>query len=251
MAVVDADIIIFGASVMPDDDVATQIGGAIDLTRRVVFVDVDPDGRIEMLSSNAGDTMNVTVHYIKSDGTVTSETAALNGTSVVTFADTIKTILKIIVASAAVGTVTIQELGAGDKIFDFTPGELEMRRVFYNALAEESGGAIKTYYDKVFIRNTNATDVLTSAQVILLDDPIGVISFALETTLNGVTDNGVGNNRQVAPAAFTFDQTTKNVANSGNLSAVSAQGMWVRLTLGAGTPATESTFTMRLAGVAT
>ena len=251
MAVVDADIIIYGAAVMPDDDVATQIGGAIDLTRRVVFVDVDPDGRIEMVSDNAGDTMNVTATYIKDDGTVTSETVALTGVVVATFADTIKTILKIVIASAATGSVTIQEFGAGDPIFIFNPGELEMRRVFYNALAEESGGAIKTYYDKFFIKNTNAADVLTSAQVVMLLDPIGVMSFALETVLEGTTDNGVGNNRQVAPSAFTFDSTTKNVANSGNLSSLGSQGVWVRLTLGAGTPATESSFTLRLAGVAT
>lgn len=251
MAVVDSDIIIYGAASMPDDDVATQIGGAIDVTIRVVFVDVDPDGRIEMVSDNAGDTMNVTAHYIKDDGTITSETVALNGTSVATFADTMKTILKIIIASAAAGTVTIQELSAGDPIFDFNPGELEMRRVFYNALAEESGGTVKTYYDKVFIKNTNVTaDVLTSAQVLLQADPSGVMAFALETVLDGTTDNGGGNNRQVAPTAFTFDTTTKNVANSANLTDGAAQGVWLQMTLAAGTPAAESTFTLRLAGVA-
>ena len=250
MAVVDTDITFICSATMPDDDVTTQIGGAQVATCRISLDDIDPDGTVRMVSTSGADTQNATIHYIKDDGSVTSETLALTGTTPVVFTDTMKTILKVLLASAGAGVITVEEVVSGDTILTLAIGETEIRRVFYNAIAESSSGSTRKYYDKFFIKNTNGTDNLTAAQVILAADPESVIAFALEATLDGITDNGVGNNRQVAPTGFVFDATTKNVANSQVLTAGSAQGIWVELTLTPGKTPTESTFTVRLSGIA-
>lgn len=250
MAVVDGDIKLFCSTTMPDSDSPTQIGGAIDTTCRVSLDDIAPDGTVRAKSDNGADTMNMTIDYIKDDGTVTFETKALTGTTPIVFADTMKTILKVTIASAAAGIVTVEEVTSSDTILTLLAGETEIRRVFYNAVAEASGGSERKYYDKFFIKNTNGASNLTSAQVIEQADPLGVIAFALEATLDGTTDNGVGNNRRVAPSGFTFDSVTKNVANSQVLTFGTAQGIWVELTLAAGLASAESTVTIRLSGVA-
>ena len=249
MAVVDIDIVFHGAAVMPDSDTPTQIGGAIDATRKVVFTDISPDGPVEVVSDGA-DTRTMTLHYVKDDGTITSEAKTLNGTTAVIFTDTIKTILKVLITSDATRVATLRKSVAGATLVTIEVLIVEARRAFYNAIAEATGGSTRTYYEKVFIKNTNGTDALTVAQIVLQADPAGVITFALETTLGGTTDNGASNNRQVAPSGFTFDATTKNVAASQVLGAGLAQGMWLKLTLTAGLAANETTYTIRTQGVA-
>ncbi len=40
MPIVAADIVAYGSASMPDNDTPTDIGGAISLLKRVVFVDI-------------------------------------------------------------------------------------------------------------------------------------------------------------------------------------------------------------------
>lgn len=250
MPIVAADIVVYGSSVMPVDDVVTQIGGAIDLAKRVVFTDIDPSGTVEMLSSAAGDnTQTVTIFYLDAAGLLANEVRTLNGITVVAFVATMSAILRMLVSAAHTGTITIRKSGAGATLASIESGVLDVRRPHYNAIANASGGATKTYYEKVFIKNKHATLALDSSQVILQADPEAVMTFALETVLNGTTDNGVGNNRQVTPAGFTFDATTKNVANGGILTAGAAQGVWLKMNLVGGKTPADSTFTLRLTGI--
>lgn len=257
MAVVAADIVVYGSSVMPTDDVTTQIGGAIDTSKKVVFTDIAPAGPVEVLSSAAGDTTPraITVDYIGTDGVLASETQVLTGTTAVIFAATMDAILRVRQSAGTnhVGIITLRKSVAGATLvtMEISPFViLDVRRPFYNAIANPTGGATKTYYEKVFIRNNNATSALSDATVIEQLDVEAVIDFALETVLGGTTDNGGGNNRQVAPAGFIFDSTTKNVANGKVLSAVSAQGMWMKLTLPGGKAPADTTWTVRLQGIA-
>lgn len=133
--------------------------------------------------------------------------------------------------------------------FAKAPNEItEVRRLFYDAAADAAGGADKSYYEKVFFYNTNATLALTNAVISEVSDAAGVVDFALESVLDGTDTNGTGNNRQVAPTGYTFDSTQKNVANSQNHSPGSGQGVWLRLTLVAGAAAQKTSVTMRESG---
>lgn len=248
MPVADANIIVFGSSVMPTTDVTTQIGGAIDLAKRLVFTDIDPTGLVEQVSDGA-DTRNHTIDFLTAAGVLTAETKALNGAVAVDFVGSMSAILRMLLASPdAARTVTLRKDGAGATLATFPPDCVDIRRPFFNAIANAAGGATKYYYEKVFFKNLEATLSLTGALVSKPADPEGVIDFALESILNGTTDNGAGNNRLVAPAGFSFDSITKNVANSGVLTAGATQGVWLRLKLDGGKNPADVTFTLRLAG---
>ncbi|RDH86373.1 MAG: hypothetical protein DIZ78_09390 [endosymbiont of Escarpia spicata] len=249
MPVDASEIIVYGSASMPDDDTPTNIGGAIDITVRVVFTDIAATDQVEIVSDAAGDTtQTVTIHGRNAAGELISDAMSLNGTTVVLSTETFERILKIVVSAAHTGTITVRDQDTDTTIASIESGVLEIRRPFYNAAAEASGGAERKYYEKVFFKNTDPVLSLTGATISEQADPSGNVAFALETTLDGTDTNGVGNDRQTAPATYTFDSTTKNVANSQNHTAGAGQGVWLELTLAAGAAATNTTVTPRESG---
>lgn len=247
MPVAASDIVYYGSATMAEDDVTTQIGGAIDLTTVITFTKLDADGTVEVVSDNAGDTMNLTVTGRKPDGTITSEVKALSGTTVVDFTTTFKRLLKAELSGVATGTVTLRKDGAAGDLMIFAPGVTTIRRPFYNVAADEAGGAARTFYEKIFVKNNNGTDALIGAAVSF---PVNVgsrVAWAVEGSLNGTDDNGVGNDRQTAPGGYTFNTTTKNVFGD-NLTPLAAQGIWMELSLAAGLAAGDDANTIRTAG---
>lgn len=134
-------------------------------------------------------------------------------------------------------------------VFESAPFEiLEVRRPFYNVLAEAAGGAARDYYEKVFFRNNNGALALTSAEISELSDPSGLIDFGLAGTLD---DAGSSSDRRTAPGGITFDSVAKPVANSQSHSPGSGQGCWLHLSLPAGTGAQKTTYTLRESGATT
>lgn len=250
MPIVASDIVAYGSANMPDDDSGLNIGGAIDTSIRVVFTDIAATDEIEILSSNAGDTtQTVTIYGRNAAGELVSDSATLNGLTPVLVAGTaFERVLKIIISAAHTGTVTVRDQDTDTTIAAMEPGVLEVRRPFYDAAADASGGSARTYYEKVFFKNNHGSLTLTSAVIKEQADPSTKVDFDLESTLDGTDTNGGGNNRQVAPGGYTFDSADKNVANSQNLTAGSAQGVWLRLSLAAGDAAQNTSVTMRVSG---
>ena len=133
-------------------------------------------------------------------------------------------------------------------VFEKLPSEImEVRKPFYDAIAEASGGSNKKYYEKVFLKNTHATLALTGATIAEIADPSANVAFGLAATLDDTATNGA-NNRLVAPGGITFDSSTKNVANSQNHTAGAAQGVWLEWTADAGDAAVKTTWEVREAG---
>lgn len=252
MPIVAADIIAYGSASMPDDDVATGIGGAEDQTKRIVFTDITANDVVEILSDNGGDTtQDVEIFGRNTAGEIVSEIESLDGTNVQTTTQSFERILKIVMDGSAAGNVTIRKASDDSEIAVLAPGELEIRRPFYNAAAEAPGGAERNYYDKIFMANTHGTLTLTLATIEEQADPSGNIAFDLESSLDGSDDNGGGNNRQIAPGGYTFDSNEKNVENSQNLTAGASQGVWLELKLPAGEASDNTTFTLRVNGQTT
>lgn len=132
--------------------------------------------------------------------------------------------------------------------FDRSPYEVtEVRRVFYAAAAEGSTGSAKTVYDKLFYVNGSTGLALLTATVKKIADPSGLVTFGLESVINGTGTNGGGNTRLVAPAGVVFDNADKVVPGT-NLSAGSQIGVWMKLSLAAGQTAQKTSVTMSLAG---
>lgn len=251
MAIADTDIKWYGSALMPEDDTTEDGGGAIDATTKIEFTDITPAGLVEMVSSEAGDTtQTVTIYGRNSAGELISQAKTLNGVTPVDFTLTWERILKAVMSATATGTVTIRKDGDAGNLITMEPGITEVRRLHYAAFAEESGGAERNYYEKIFAKNTHGTLTLTSAVVSEYADPSVVEAFAVESSLDG-TDVNTGQTRLQAPSGYTFNSSSKDVANSGNLTAGSAQGIWMRLTLAAGTAPAKTTVTMRVTGQTT
>jgi hypothetical protein len=248
LPIVAANIIAFGSASMPDDDTPTGIGGAIDLTTRVVFTDISATDTVEMLSDNGADTsQTVTIFGRNAAGEIISELETLDGANEQTTTATFERILKIVMSATAAGTVTIRKQTDDVEIAVLEPGVTQIRRPFYDASAEASGGAERDYYEKIFFWNDHATLSLTAAILKEQADPSSNIDFDIEASLDGTDDNGAGN-RQTHDGGYTFDSNDKNVVNSQNLTAQTAQGCWLRLKLPAGEASANDTITMRVTG---
>ena len=135
-------------------------------------------------------------------------------------------------------------------VFELAPDEImEVRRPFYSVSADIPGGSSRTFYEKVFAHNLNQVDALTAAVIAEVAGGVAAsVAFDLETTLSGVTTNGAENNRQIAPATFTFDSAAKNVSNSQNFTPDEVQGIWLELTLAAGAPISDDVYGINLTG---
>lgn len=142
----------------------------------------------------------------------------------------------------------------------------EIIRVFDNVAADVAGGSTRYFYAKIFAVNNNTATALTAASIIKQVDPSGLyaasgaLDFALTNALN---DTATVANRQTAPASGITAWSsgaapqTINVPSPQNLpsgaapNSAGAQGVWLRLTLPAGTAAAKGSVTMRGTGQST
>jgi hypothetical protein len=135
-------------------------------------------------------------------------------------------------------------------VFDRQPSEImTVARVFISA--ESGAAAARTFYQKVYVKHTAASgdsSTLTTCTVIEADDEaedVGAdIRFGLDAAINTNSDNGVGNNRQVAPAGVTFGEAETAVPGN-ELAGGSYIGVWLALTLPAGQPASAGSYIPR------
>ena len=105
--IVNPDIRTYGSAVMPDSDSPTNIGGAIDTSRSVVFV--DGSGALQAVSSDDGDTtQSLTVSYLDSGGDVQTLVLDLDGQTPVTDATAIVSIVKAIKGATCAGVVSLE-----------------------------------------------------------------------------------------------------------------------------------------------
>lgn len=253
MSVSSSDIIIYGSANMRESDTGTQ-GGAIDTTTRVVFDDATLANTlntvVKVVSDNAGDTtQTVTIYGRNSTGSIVSEALSLNGTTVVTGSTTFERILKVVVSASHSGTISCKK--SDNTVFlTIATGILTVRRPFYSVSSDVVGGSTRYFYEKIFFKNTNGTNALLNAIIKESSDPSGLIDFDLE---NAVNSTNTSTNRVTAPGSGmlgSFDNTDKNVPGT-DLAPSSSIGVWLRLTLAAGTAAAKTTYVPMITGSTT
>jgi hypothetical protein len=149
-------------------------------------------------------------------------------------------------------------------LFEISPNPVTaVIRCFSTAAADVPSGSTRTFYEKVFVVNNNTATALTGAQVEIASEtpslPSGAaLDIALCTALG---DTNATTNRQTAPAAgagsFIVQPALVSVPGSGNLppgavpNTAGAQGVWLRLTLNAGTAAYKGSADLRAQGTTT
>jgi hypothetical protein len=149
-------------------------------------------------------------------------------------------------------------------LFEISPNPVTaIIRAFSTSAADVPSGATRTYYEKVFVVNNNTSTALTGAQIEIASEtpslPSGAaLDIALCTALN---DTNTTTNRQTAPASgagsFVTQPALVSVPGVGNLppgaapNVTGAQGVWLRLTLNAGTAAYKGSADLRAQGTTT
>lgn len=87
------DIKLYGSASMPDDNTPTNIGGAIDRSKKPAFTDFT--GTAQLVSSSGGDTtQQVTISYRISTGAIQTEAKTVTGTTPVLYVASIERLLK-------------------------------------------------------------------------------------------------------------------------------------------------------------
>lgn len=237
----NTDVKCFASANMPEAD-TTASGGAIDTTTLVEFTDLATNGTLEVLSSSAADTMNLTIVGRDAGKAIASETKALNGTTVVSFTTTLERLLKATLASAAAGTITIRRSGGGATLATLAAGQLKVRRLFYDA-ASEAGAT--TRFEKVFFKNTHGVDTLSAAAVVLSADPAATVRIGVAAAKG---DTGSVANRKTSPGVTFVDDGVSQAVPTSVLAAGETIGVWVEMARGANAAAIKNTFTMQLSG---
>ncbi len=180
MSVAASDLRVYGAANMPESDTGT-VGGAVDLSIKVVFTDLSANDTIDFVSDDAGDTDQVyRAHGLSAAGARVTEDFSLGGLSIKTGSTTFERVNKVVKqsGSALLGTVTITKNTGGatlitmESVADAGAGtEIEeVRKPFYNAASDPD--ATKDLYEKVFYRNNDASMTLIDAIISLMDAPV-------------------------------------------------------------------------------
>ena len=106
------------------DFTRTQAGLESDISNPVNVVGYAAAAKIEIVSDDVGDTMNVTLIGVDAAGTAIREVLALNGTTAVPSVNDFNDFHGGVIASAPTGTVTVRNLSGGTTICTLTGGAL-------------------------------------------------------------------------------------------------------------------------------
>lgn len=243
MPVTVSDLVVYCAASHPTDD-SSAAGGAIDATARPLDSELSAASVVELVSDAAGDTQNVTVSGRLAGGEPASETIALTGSTPVVTSNAYERIQSVVLASPAAGNIEVREGVGGTVRHTLAPAEVAARRLFQNA--ESNPSAARTRYEKVFLRNDNATLSLLNATLTLQTDTAGLYRIALEAAKDG---SGSVANRLAAPAGPTFSDDGVVLSIPGDfLAAGEAIGVWIEQALAAGEDPTKASLTLRAEG---
>jgi hypothetical protein len=246
MALQSTDLKLYGSANMPTADTGT-CGGAIDTTTRVVFDDTTlpnaMNSKVRYYSSLASDNYQMCIVGRDVGRILASESIALNGASHVSGTLLFSEIL--VCSGNHNGTITFQDQTTQTTFLSMESGVNAVRKPFYNLQFTTAG---KTAYEKVFLKNTNTTEVLQNAWLLESADPSGKLTFALAS---GQNDNASSTNRLTAPTYIMesgFSSLAKPVPGT-NLNAGSGIGIWVQTTLTGTECSFKSTYTIQASGL--
>lgn len=258
MSVTANDIVVYGADNIAENDSDVH-GGAIDTSVRYIFGDAtlanNPaasggDGTLRYYSVNdSGNGVNITAYGRNLGGSLVSETKILGNSGVaITGEQVFERIMKVIADANNYG-IEVKDSSANE-VVTIESGVTEIRRPFYNVSSDPN--SIKTYYEKLFVKNNHATLNLLGATFIDGGgDANDYITFALP---NGLPYDESLANRLAAPTGTGIDgfsaatKTLDDNVGSPDLSADDGVSVWMRMTLPQNGLAGKDTWTLQISG---
>jgi len=245
MSVTANDIVFYASSNMPQDD-ASIAGGTINSGLRVEFNDIVATDIVEVLSDNAGDVQNVTIVGRDSAGVIQSDTFALSGLTLVSGVQSFERILTVTIDSVATGLITLRDAIGNTGLGSIATGESGFLRPFYDATANSFGGADKVFYEKIFLKNNNATTALLSTTLTEVASGIyTLVQFGLEKSPQYI--ESIANRLAVPTGVTSYGSGASGIPNT-NLGPLDYQGVWLQLTADDGTVAQNSFYQLNVQG---
>jgi len=231
---------------MPTTDGGTS-GGAIDTARKIEMVEMTSSQQLNVASTDAGDTTRTfTIIGRNTAGAIVTEgPTSLNGTTNVLTSNTFERHLRTTVsATHGTATVNFKQSSNGAVVSNLITSITSAIRMFHDGSSSTSQ---IIYYEKIFWKNTNATLTLNNAVMRLTSNPVSKVKLACAPS---VGDNASVANRLTVPSGgLTFvDQNSSSIVPGSVLSAGSAIGVWIQLTLAIGDAALKSSFQSQLSG---
>ena len=251
MPIASTDLVLYNSVNMPDVDAATA-GGAIDTLRRPDFTQLAANDDIEAVSSAAGDTtQTLTIEGRDAAGNIVSETKTLTGTTAIIFSviSVIERVLKAELSATTTGSITVRRSPSGATLRVIPAGERGF--LMFARKTSSDPSLTRSYYAKLFVKNTHATLALQNTTFRQNADPDARITHLPAAAVN---DTATTSDRQTAPSAAntldpdTFDDTDKTV---GSLAAGAAWAVWLRLQLPAADAPHRTTYTLEVVGQST
>lgn len=255
MSVISTDLIFYGSKNMPEND-TDPAGNIIDTSTRVVFTSGQLanlfNDTVDIVSNDSVDTQYVTVFGRNSYGSLLNGSGQLNGLTPVNIPTSFERILKIVSGSGHNGTISVSMGVGSDVVATLESGVCTIRRPFYNVAAEAAGGANKSIYEKIFLKNCNSANALLNCIVTEVSESpaLDIIDFAMCSGHNCSTSVA---NRLTAPTVIWqsgFSSFGKDIPD-GDLNPSSGIGLWLKLTLDAGQSAQKMLYTMQVNGSTT
>lgn len=248
MSVSSSNLVVYTAWFMPEDNSSTA-GGGINSGIRATFEDPTTPATIKFTSTSSSDSQDILLTGRSSEGAIISETVTMPGVAdtPVTSSNTYERILKCIVdTTAAVGTITVSGTSEDEKVTDIPPEESGFRRPFYDATADAV--STETYYEKIFVMNTNSSSTLNNATLKEISNGLyNKVDFGLESTKNNIASVI---NRSTAPGNVPYGYGTgpSGMGDPATLAALDYQGVWLKMDLAAAEPAQNSFYEVQISG---
>lgn len=242
MSITAGELIPYQANLMPETDVVASVGGAIQPNGVVAYAQIAAADVVDYVSTNAGDTMNITTTGRDATGAIVTETKALNGTTVVAGTQTFQRILKVVLASSAAGTVTVKRHTGAVLLVTLLTTQLSAHCMFYNSQSSTSAG--KQMYEKFFWKNTDATLALQNGTLTLTVDASTELLQGVATSIN---DSATVATRLTAPGGITFVGLS-TAQTFPSLTAGSGIGCWMELNAPINGAAFMENFTSQISG---
>lgn len=245
MPITSAELKAYASLNMPENDTGVS-GGGIDVNTLIEFTDMAANDTVRAVSTAAGDTMVCSVTGRTAAGAIVTDAITLAGTTPVAGTTVFERILKVSLASAPAGAVTVER-----NVTPFTDivvipiGKTGVRRMFYNSSSQATATVL---YEKIFFKNENATLTLTAAKTKLTADPSTKIKIANAAAVNDTVSVA---NRLTVPAGTFVDDNVDAAVPGDALAAGAAIGVWAEFSLAAGNAPIRSTFTVELRGTTT
>lgn len=250
MSVVASDIVIYSSQNRPVNDLTTA-GGPIDSGVRATFTDIVTTDIVEISGTDAADTGSLTVTGRNSAGVIVSDVVQMSGLTLVSGTQQFERILSAYVSPTANGNILLRDASSDTEIGYIYANESGFQRVFYDATANAGGGAAKTLYEKVFVKNNNTSTALNNCTITEVATGVySLVEFGLED-IKQSTESVV--NRANAPTGVSggYGSGSSGLPQDGYLNPLDYQGIWLKFDIAAGAASQNSFYRLQVDGTTT